>query len=136
MRRRKKISDSIQSVSEGIDNSKLDEDEKRKTNKQLKGLKGYLDTIEEEKKMPQLIKEYNLRVQDLQKVINEYADPKERDEDNKQLEKIKIDGEKAIKEQNKILLIRLNEELANLRQKAIYSNPNAWIASIQADSYC
>ena len=81
--------------------------------------------------MPQLVKEYNLRVQDLQKVINEYADPKERDEDNKQLEKIKIDGEKAIKEQNKMLLIRLNEELANLRQKAIYSNPNAWIGAFR-----
>lgn len=125
---RKKISDNIQAVSEGMSNSKLDEDEKRKADKQLKNLKILLDGIEEEKKIPQLVKEYNLRVQDLQKVINEYADPKEREEDNKQLEKIRIEGERAIKDEDKLLLIRLNEQLANLRQKAISSNPNTWIS--------
>ena len=125
---KKKISDSIQSVSEGINNADIDEDEKRKADKELKNLKSLLDNMEEEKKITQLIKEYNLRVQDLQKVINEYADPKERDEDNKQLEEIKIEGQRAINENNKILLIRKNEELANLRQKAVYSNPNAWVA--------
>lgn len=136
---RKKISNSIQSVSEGINNANIDEDEKRKADKQLKGLKSLLDDIEEEKKMPQLVKEYNLRLVDLQKVINEYADPKERDEDNKQLEKIKAEGQKAIDENNKILLIRKNEELANLRQKAVYSNPNTWIAAyrqiVAADNF-
>lgn len=128
---RKKITGTIQSVAEGINNSKVDEDEKRKTNKQLKNLKMILDEMEEEKKMPQLVKEYNARVQDLQKVINEYAEPKERDEDNKQLEKIKIDGEKAVKEEDKILLSRVNEQLANLRQKAVYSNPNTWIVTFK-----
>jgi molecular chaperone DnaK len=128
---RKKITDMMQSVSEGINNSKLDEDEKRKANKQLKNLKILLDEMEEEKKMPQLVKEYNLRVQDLEKIINEYADPKEREEDNKQLEKIKIEGGKAVKEEDKVLLGRINEQLANLRQKAIYSNPNTWISTFK-----
>lgn len=128
---REKITRTIQSVAEGINNSKVDEDEKRKANKQLKNLKMLLDEMEEEKKMPQLVKEYNTRVQDLQKIINEYADPKERDEDNKQLEKIKVDGDKAVKDEDKVLLSRINEQLANLRQKAIYSNPNTWILTFK-----
>lgn len=128
---RRKITGTMQSVAEGINNSKVDEDEKRKANKQLKNLKMLLDEMEEEKKMPQLIKEYNVRVEDLQKVINEYADPKERDEDNKQLDKIKVDGDKAIKDEDKVLLSRINEQLANLRQKAVYSNPNTWIVTFK-----
>jgi molecular chaperone DnaK len=128
---RKKITGTMQSVAEGINNSKVDEDEKRKANKQLKNLKMLLDEMEEEKRMPQLVKEHNTRVQDLQKVINEYADPKEREEDNNQLDKIKVDGEKAIKDEDKVLLSRVNEQLANLRQKAIYSNPNTWIVTFK-----
>ena len=128
---RVKITGTMQSVAEGINNSKVDEDEKRKANKQLKNLKMLLDEMEEEKKMPQLVKEYNTRVEDLQKVINEYAEPKERDEDNKQLEKIRVDGAKAIKDEDKIMLSRVNEQLANLRQKAVYSNPNTWIVTFK-----
>jgi hypothetical protein len=41
-----------------------------------------LDKIEEEKAMPQLIREYNERVKDLNEIINEYADPKEKDKLN------------------------------------------------------
>lgn len=125
---RKRISENIQAVSEGLSNSKIDEDEKRKTNKELKNLKTLLDDIEAEKAVPQLIKDYNKRVQEVQKIINEYADPKEKEEDNKQLERIKGDGEVAIKEQNKMLLIRLNEQLSNLGNRAAFSNPNTWIA--------
>jgi molecular chaperone DnaK len=125
---RKKISDTLQSVSEGVNGSAADEDEKRKTDKQLKNLKTMLDDIEEEKKMPQLIKEYNSRIEYLQKVNTEYTDPAQRGEIKKQIENIKSEAEIAIKEDNKVLLGRLNEELANLTSRAVYSNPNSWIA--------
>jgi molecular chaperone DnaK len=124
---RKKISNSIQSTSESLTNSERDEDEKRKANKQLKTLMILLDEVEEEKKMPQLIKEYNLQIEQVQKLINEYADPKQKDEFNKQLDAIKADGGTAIKENNKTLLSRTNEQLQNLGAKAAYSNPNTWI---------
>jgi len=124
---RKKIADTLQSVSEGIKNSSNDEDEKRKANKQLKDLKIILDNIEVDKAMPQLIREYNQRVIDLNKIINEYADPKEKDDLNKQLENIQIEGKKAIKEENKTLIIRINEQLEDLRSRAIFSNPNTWV---------
>lgn len=124
---RKKIADSIQSVSIGINNSSNDEDEKRKANKQLKDLKIFLDKIDEEKAMPQLIKEYNARIEDLKKIIDEYADPREKENLIIQLESIKLESEKAIHEENKLLMIRINEQLDDLRNKAIFTNPNTWI---------
>ncbi len=124
---RRKITDSMQSVSEGIASSHADEDEKRKADKQLKNLKEYLSDLEAEKKMPQLVKAYNARVTDLEKIIDTYADPNQKEDDKKQLDSIKTEGEKAIRENNKILLNGLNEQLENLRVKAIFSNPNTWI---------
>lgn len=124
---RKKITGIIQSINHGITNANSDEDEKRKANKQLKDLKILLDKMDEEKAMPQLINEFNLRVADLQQIIQEYADEKEKDTLTKQLENIQLESEKAIKEENKVMMIRINEQLSDLRGKAIYSNPNAWV---------
>jgi molecular chaperone DnaK len=124
---RKKISDNLESVSEGIKNAKTDEDEKRKANKQLKDLKILLDNVQEDKAMPQLVKEYNQRVKDLIEIIEEYADPKEKTDLNSQLESIQAEGKKAIKEEDKALMIRINEQLEELRIRAINSNPSTWV---------
>jgi len=124
---RKKISDTIQSVEEGIDNSSVDEDEKRKASKQLKDLKILLDKTEEEKAMPQMIKRHTMLIDEVQKIINEYADPQQREELNNQLQKIRNESKKAIDDNNKTLLIRINEQLWELRDKAIFSNPYTWL---------
>ncbi|MEI6731995.1 MAG: Hsp70 family protein, partial [archaeon] len=124
---RKEIVDKIQSVSQSIDRSENDEDEKRKASKQLKDLKIVLDKVEEEKRMPQLIKEYNAIEENVQKIINEYADPKEREEYKNGLKSITSEGKKAINDENKALLIRVIEQLLELRQTAIFSNPATWV---------
>ena len=124
---RKKIVDKIQGVSESIDKSSNDEDEKRKTSKQLKDLKIILDKIEKEKELPQLIKQYNIIEEDVQKIIIEYADPKERNEFKNRFKSMSAEGKKAINEKNKSLLIRVTEQLLELRQMAIFSNPSTWV---------
>jgi len=124
---RKKIVDKIQSVSESVDKSNNDEDEKRKANKQLKELKMILDDVEEEKEMPQLTKEYKAIESNVEKIIEEYADPKERDDFRTRLKSINSDSKKAINEENKALLIRAIEQLLELRQTAIFSNPSTWV---------
>ena len=129
---RKKIVDKIQSVSQSIDKSSNDEDEKRKASKQLKDLKMVLDEIEEEKEMPQLIKQYNSIEENVQKIINEYADPKERNEYKNRLKSINSDSKKAISENNKSLLIRVIEQLLDLRQMALFSNPSTWVDQFRA----
>ena len=126
-----RISDALKSATESVNNARSDSDEKRKANKQLKNLQIMLDELEEEKKMPQLVREYNTRLQELDKIINEYADPKQKEENLKQLKSIKTDGDQAIKASNRILLSSANEQLENLKLKAIYSNPNTWIAAFR-----
>jgi molecular chaperone DnaK len=128
---RGKIDNTIQSVTTSIKNAHLDEDEKRKANKQLKDLKTTLDKLEKEKEMPQLIREFNTAIQSAQNIINEYADEKDRGSNNDQLNKIKAEGEKAISDDDKILLIRVNEQLNELAIKALFSNPATWVYQFQ-----
>lgn len=116
----KKIDDIIASVEKGAVST--DEDEQRKAEKQLKDLKILLDKNDEEKAISKLIKEYNSRVESLQKIIQEYANPEELDDLTKQFESIQLDSEVAIKSENKVMMIRINEQLDNLESKILFSN--------------
>jgi len=125
------INETIQSAQSSVKNAHLDEDEKRKANKQIKDLKVVLDKVEKEKEMPQLVKEFHAGIENVQKIINEYADEKEKGNNNEQLSKIKSEGEKAIAEKDKALLIRVNEQIQELSAKALFSNPATWVYQFQ-----
>lgn len=124
---RKKINKKIQSVSRGIDNSSVDEDEKRKANKELKDIKILLDDIEEDKAMPQLIEEFNASEKELSELIEKYVDEKEKPEYLNHLSNIQAESKKAINDKNKTLLIRINEQLDELIRKAIWAMPGTWV---------
>jgi molecular chaperone DnaK len=124
---REKIEGKFKDIDDGIDNSNIDEDERGKTANDLKNMKILLDEIEEEKGMQLIIKDYNILKDEVQKIIDEYANPQEKEEFNTQLQKIKLDGNKAIEKNSKALLKTVFEQLWDLRQKAIYSNPATWV---------
>jgi len=90
-------------------------------------LKITLDKLEKEKEMPQLVGEYRTGLESAQKIINEYADEKERAIYTDQLKEITDEGEKAIEHEDKDLLIRINEQLQELTARALFSNPAAWV---------
>jgi molecular chaperone DnaK len=124
---RKKINKKMQSVSRGIDNSSVDEDEKRKANKELKDIKILLDDIEEDKAMPQLIKEFNASEKELSELVEKYVDEKDKLEYLNHLTNIRAESKKAINDKNKTLLIRINEQLDELIRKAIWAMPGTWV---------
>lgn len=124
---RDRINNLIYSINTSLNNAQVDEDAKRKANKQLKDLKILLDEAEKEREMPQLIGEFNEIIQSTQKIINEYADDKDREENNKQLNNLQTEGQNAISSNDKNLLIRINEQLHELKGKALFSNPTTWI---------
>lgn len=124
---RERLGANVEAISSSIQNAHLDEDEKRKANKQLKDLKIALDRLEKEKEMPQLIGEYRTGLESAQKIINEYADEKERDVYVDQLKEITAEGEKAVEHEDKDLLIRINEQLQELTARALFSNPATWV---------
>ena len=127
----KAIENTIKEVSNSTQNAHADEDEKRKAQKQLKDLKVSLDQIEKEKEMPQLIKEFRSSLESAEKIINEYADAKDRGVNTDQLNTLKTEGEKAIEQKDKTLLSRVNQQIKDLEGRAIYSNPSTWIYQFQ-----
>jgi molecular chaperone DnaK len=124
---KRSINETIQSAQSSVKNAHLNKEEKGKANKQIKDLKVMLDKIEKEKEMPQLIKEFHSGIENVQKIINEYADEKDKENNDEQLLKIKSEGEKAIAEKDKALLIRVNEQIQELSAKALFSNPETWV---------
>jgi len=122
-----KLNNTISSVSNSLKSAHIDEDEKRKANKQLKDLKMTIDRLEKEKEMPQLIKEFKESVESTQKVITELGDDKDKVQQEEHLKKMSEEGEKAITDNDKTLLIRVNEQIKDLGAKAFFSNPATWV---------
>lgn len=121
-----KLNGTINAVAHSLRSAHADEDEKRKANKQLKDLKMAIDRMEKEKEMPQLVKEFNESLESAEKVITELGDDKDKVKHEEQLSQLKTEGEKAVKENDKALLIRVNEQVSELTSRAIYSNPSTW----------
>ena len=116
----KKIDDIFDSVEKGV--TSTDEDEQRKAEKQLKDLKILLDKHEKEKASSKLVDEYNLRITEIKKIIQDYANSENINEITKQFDSIKSEGENAIKSDNKMKIIQINEQLDNLENKILFSN--------------
>lgn len=122
-----KIDNTIHSVSSSLKNAHLDEDEKSKANKQLRDLKSMLDRLEKEKEMPQMVKEFKESIESTEKIITELGDDKDKVKHEEQMVKMKAEGEKAIAENDKTLLIMVNQQIKELGAKALFSNPATWV---------
>lgn len=121
------LENSLQTARRSINSASIDEDEKRKANKEVRELKIRLDKIEKETQLTVLTTNFNDLAKDAEKVINEYADQKEKENYTKQLTGLKNEGERAIQSNDKTLLIHVNDELVKLHGRALHSNPNTWI---------
>ena len=119
------------SIELGISNSDADEDEKRRTNKQLKELKIVLDGIDEEKTMPKLTSDHNSKLENLRMVIDRYSSPDRRNEFESRFEGLRVDGQHAIKMENKALLARTNEQIDDLEMSVLYTNIDFCAAHFQ-----
>lgn len=122
-----KLNHTINAVAGSLKSAHIDEDEKRKAHKQLKDLKMAIDKLEKEKEMPQLVKEFKERSEGTQKIITELGDDKDKVQHEEHLKKMKEEGEKAIADNDKELLIRVNEQIQELGGKALFSNPATWV---------
>jgi len=125
------IQSTIQTIQTSIQNARSDEDEKRKANKQIKDLKITLDKLEKDKELPQLVKEFESGIEITGKLINEYGDERDKEESNDQLMTIKAEGERAIDNKDKTLLVRTIEQIKEVGAKAWLSNPQTWIYYFQ-----
>ncbi len=122
-----KLQNLVQSVESSLMTASTDEDEKRKADKQLKDLKIRLDALEKTKELPQLTAEYKEKIKDLEEMIEEYGDQKEKGIYIDQMNVLKKEGESAIASSDKVLLSRVLEQLKELNRNVLFSNPTSWV---------
>jgi hypothetical protein len=82
--------------------------------------------IERDKEMPQLIREFKEGILKADQAIKEVGNKEELHQHKELLESLKTEGEMAIEDDDKHLLARVNEQIDDLRNKIIFSNPAAW----------
>jgi len=118
---------SMDGIDTSLKNAPSDPDEKRKAVKQLKDFKMLLDGIEKKKEMPQLIKEYHSMILQIEKMNEQIGLPEERKRNLEQVAVLKTEGEKAIAENDKFLLMRVNDQVRDLGSRIYLSHPAAWV---------
>lgn len=123
----KSINNTIQSLRESLKNADQDEDEKRKADKQLRDLKEELDKAEKNKEMPQLIKDFRSKLVDVKELIEKIGSEETKERDEQQLEVLEKEGESAIANNDKQLLLDVSEQLYDLGGRVTFSNPAAWV---------
>lgn len=124
---KRQIDSTIQAVATSLRNAQVDEDEKRKADKQLRDLKLMLDQLEKDKELPQLAKEFHENLTSTKGVIVELVNDKDKALYEEQLLQIETEGQKAIAENDKTLLVRVNEQIKELGMKAVFTNPAVWV---------
>jgi molecular chaperone DnaK len=121
-----KVEDMVESVQGSLATAKVDEEEKRKADSQLKALKIKLDQLEKVKELPQLTAEFKEKIKDIEEMITSYGDQKDKNIHTDELNVLKEDGEQAITAGDKIHLTRVVQQLKDLNRKVLFSNPASW----------
>lgn len=122
-----KLESLIDSISTSLRNANSDQDEKRKANKELKELKTNLGQLEKEKELPQAKDEFNKSIEEINTLIDALEKEQEKDNFKEQLGVLKSEGEKAIENNDKYLLNRVNEQLKDFSFSVAFSNPSVWV---------
>jgi molecular chaperone DnaK len=122
-----KLSNLVKSVGVSLEAGKVDEDEKRKADHELKELKNELDKLEGLKEFPQLKIEFNELTTSMVEFMNEVGDQKDREIHTDQLNVLKAEGYRAIESEDKVLLSSVIDQLNDLKTKILFSNPATWL---------
>lgn len=119
-------SDEIENIYESAESSLIspdaDNDDIRKASNQIKELKNALDNLENSKTDEKIKSDFYKHAQQTQETINEFAEEEKKPEYNEKLELLKIEGEKALNQNNKIHLNQINSLIENLDSEIRWSN--------------
>lgn len=122
-----KVVSAVNTASTSVQNAHIDEDEKRKAAKQVRDLKQILDETQQATEMPQLTKEFTDGIENVSELVAGIPDMDDRSSQSLQLAEIKAEGERAIRDNDKTLLMGVNERLRDLGGKALFSHPATWV---------
>lgn len=121
------LENTIENLGTNIKNANLDNDDKNKAERDMRELKNSLEALEQSKELPQLTDEFRERIVSAKEVIDELEESSEKDEILKELKSLEGEGEKAISSKDKIMILRVTEQLEQLTFRSIFQNPAAWV---------
>lgn len=122
----------IDSIEENV-NNKNDADSQQKASRDIKKLKERIDTIESSSEIDDIIERYHKLVEETEKIIEETKqnDTATGERLGEQLAQIKDAGETAISQQDKVMLVQLNDLLSTLKFQAVAENPYFWVIMLE-----
>jgi len=121
----------MHNIDQALKNARIDEDEKKKVSKDIKDLGNSIEKFKKSNEMPKLINEFKEDLSRIEQMINEYGIPSDKEKNLDQLNTLKKEGNKAIEDDDKKILRRINEQLKNLSSRVFYSNPSSWLYHFQ-----
>ncbi|MBQ9246688.1 Hsp70 family protein [bacterium] len=124
---KEKIYNEVQDIKAALINAKNDEDEKRKTNIRIKKLQAEIDKLEETKNDDSLKSEFYNLVESVEDAINGIKEDDRKIEFQKRFIAVKGDGEKAIENNNMLLLSKINEQLDSIMSAIVISDDYTWL---------
>lgn len=121
------LENSIDDLGTNIKNANLDNDDRSKAERDSRELNTRLEALEQSKELPQLTDEFKNKVQNAKEVIDELEDSQEKKDIQSELKSLEQEGEKAITSKDKVMLLRVSEQLEQLTFRSVFQNPVAWV---------
>jgi len=125
------LKENISSISTSLRATNADEDDKRKARKSLKDLKDNIDNIEKETEYDKLVSDFNSRIKNIDEMIEAFGDNENNANNLIHLNNLKTEGNIAIKNKDKQLLIRIIEQTSELGFKIYLSHPSSWVHQLE-----
>jgi len=124
---REAINNLFESATTSVQNANVDQDDKRKANKDIKELRARVEKISESKKGDKLKAEFNNLLEIVPILIAHAPEDTSKARDVELLTTLTSEGKKAASANNEVRLARTNEQLTALALKYYYANPQSWI---------
>lgn len=121
------LENSIDDLGTNIKNANLDNDDKSKAERDMRELKTNFDKLESAKELPQLTDEFRAKIENAREVLGELDDSTEKQHGLSEVNDLEKDGEKAIRDNDKTMLLRVNEQIEQVTMRSVFQNPAAWV---------
>ena len=121
------IEQKIADVTKLMANVESDEDFKRKANRDIKEIGQSLDEMEKSKEMPQLKGDFRENIENIKEMIIEIGLEENKNSNLDELERLEDQGEKAIVDNNRVILGQTVDQLIQLYAKIFWASPQAFV---------
>jgi len=122
-----KLEQEVGDLTENVKNANLDTDDKNKAERDLRELKTNLDKLESDKELPQLKGDFQESLKNTEDFIDALENKSEKADLNEQLATLRTEGDKAIREEDKTMLVRVSEQVKQVGIRALVQNPAMWV---------